>query len=102
MIEHIPSDDILNLLKGIYNSLTKDGIILIETINPKNKFAFNAFYTDPTHVRPITQEYLVFLLQWVGFKEVKIIYTGPLAYSLDERNDISRAYLVYAIIAMKS
>ncbi len=101
VVEHIPPEELMKLISKIHRSLVTGGIILIETINPKNKLAFNSFYTDPTHTRPITSDYLTFLIQWTGFKDAKIIYTGPLAYSLEERNDKSRAYLVYAIIAKK-
>jgi O-antigen chain-terminating methyltransferase len=102
VIEHLPIEHLKTLLLMMRNALSPGGLLSIETINPNNRLAFNAFYADPTHTRPIPSEYLAFLVQWTGFTDVKIIHTGPMAYSKDEYHNASRAYLVYAIIAKKA
>jgi O-antigen chain-terminating methyltransferase len=101
VIEHISPDKVTPLLSLIHESLMPGGIVLIETINIKHSLAFHAFYTDPTHQRPMPSDLLVFMLQWHGFVDVQLIYTGPMAFSLSEANDPARAYFNYAVIAKK-
>ena len=101
VIEHLPPDSLAPLLTAIINSLASGGIALLETINAKNQMAFNTFYSDPTHTRPIPSDYLVFLMQWTGFKNIKIIYTSPMAFNREQSIDPSRAYFSYAVIATK-
>jgi O-antigen chain-terminating methyltransferase len=67
VIEHIPSESIPFLMSAIHRAIVPGGLILIETINLKHPYAFHVFYTDPTHVRPVSSDFLVFLAQWVGF-----------------------------------
>lgn len=101
VIEHISPDSHKKLLRSIFNSLAPNGVVLIETINTKSSLSFNTFYGDPTHTRPIPSEYLVFLAQWVGFNDVRIVYTGPMAFSHSQALDPSLAYTTYAIVANK-
>lgn len=101
VIEHIAPDSHKKLIKAIFTALAPNGVALIETINTKNSLSFNTFYGDPTHTRPIPSEYLVFLAQWVGFDEVRIIYTGPMAFIHSQAQDPSLAYTTYAIVAKK-
>ena len=101
VIEHIPPDSLAPLLSAIYRALAQDGVVLLETINVKNSLAFNTFYTDPTHTRPIPSDYLAFLAQWVGFADVTIVYSSPMAFTHDQSRDPSRAYFAYAVIARK-
>jgi O-antigen chain-terminating methyltransferase len=101
VIEHISPDIIPHLLSTIFEKLMPGGAVLIETINIKHPLAFHSFYTDPTHQRPVPSDLLVFMLQWHGFTDAQIIYTNPLASSLSESNDPTRAYFNYAVIAKK-
>ena len=101
VIEHIPPDALAPLLSAIYRALAPDGVVLLETINAKNSLAFNTFYTDPTHTRPIPSDYLAFLAQWVGFADVTIVYSSPMAFTHEQSLDPSRAYFTYGVIAKK-
>ncbi|WCE94121.1 class I SAM-dependent methyltransferase [Acidithiobacillus ferriphilus] len=101
VIEHISPDGISPLLSIIFEKLMPGGAVLIETINIKHPLAFHAFYTDPTHQRPVPSDLLVFMLQWHGFVDARVIYTNPIAFSLSEANDPERAYLNYAVFAKK-
>ena len=101
VIEHIPPGSIAPLLSAIYRALAPDGVVLLETINIKNSIAVNTFYTDPTHTRPIPSDYLAFLTQWMGFADVNIVYSSPMAFTYEQSLDPSRAYFSYAIIAKK-
>lgn len=101
VIEHVPPKSMSVLMTSLYRALIPGGIIIIETINIKHPWAFHVFYTDPTHLRPIPSDFLVFLLQWVGFVHVKLVYTLPYGASYLQSRDPSRAYFDYAVIASK-
>lgn len=101
VIEHLPPESLASLLSAIYRALTPGGIVLLETINIKNTLAFHAFYTDPTHTRPISSDYLGFLMQWTNFAETQTIYTNPAAFTYEQHLDPSRAYFCYAIKGVK-
>lgn len=101
VIEHIPPDSLATLLSAIYRALAPDGVVLLETINIKNSLAVNTFYTDPTHTRPISSDYLAFLTRWMGFVDVYIVYSNPMAFTHEQAIDPSMAYLNYAVIAKK-
>jgi len=101
VIEHLPPKQLPRLISMVYRALAPGAIAIFETINIKNSAAFNAFYIDPTHTRPIPSDLLGFMIQWEGFVDSKIIYTGPVARTLHEFQDKTKGYLVYAIIARK-
>lgn len=101
VIEHIPFNLHNKILQSIYDAVVPGGIVLIETINLKNPMSPNTFFSDPTHIRPVTMEYLTFLSQWVGFVDVRIIFTGPLAFSRHQSMNPEVAYSNYAVIAKK-
>lgn len=101
VIEHLTPEEINELIPLIFQRLAPGGVFLVETINIKHPLAFHVFYTDPTHRRPLPSDWLAFLLQWHGFTNLQIVYTSPLAVTLAESHDPSRAYFNYAIIAQK-
>jgi len=101
VIEHLPPESLSPLLKNIFQVLNSGGIVLMETINIKHPLAFHSFYTDPTHTRPIPSDFLVFLTQWHGFTDVRLLYTTPMAFTWQQRRDPSRAYFTYAVLAAK-
>lgn len=102
VIEHLSPKSIESLLYAIYNALAPGGVVLLETINCKNPLAFNTFYTDPSHTRPVPSDYLIFLTQWAGFIDVNIIYSSPMALTYEQSLDPSRAYFAYAVFARKA
>jgi O-antigen chain-terminating methyltransferase len=101
VIEHLPPESLAPLVSAIFRALTPGGVVLLETINIKNSLAFHTFYTDPTHTRPISSDYLGFLMQWSNFAETQIIYTTPAAFTYEQHLDPSRAYFSYAIKGVK-
>ncbi|MHB0889424.1 class I SAM-dependent methyltransferase [Acidithiobacillus sp.] len=101
VIEHLPPESLAPLLSAIFRALAPGGLVLLETINVKNSLAFNTFYTDPTHTRPIPSDYLVFLVQWTGLSDVHIVYSAPMAFTREQALDPSKAYFVYAVLGSK-
>lgn len=71
IIEHLPFDELLLIIKECKRILTEGGILIFETPNPKNVIVGSCdFYIDPTHINPIHPETLDFLLNYSEFTEV--------------------------------
>lgn len=76
--EHLPKNGLISVVNNGYKALKEGGCLIMETPNPLCLSIYrNAFYTDPTHSRPVHPQYLEFLFKQAGFKEVKIVYTEP-------------------------
>ncbi|MGA9753801.1 MAG: hypothetical protein WBV23_01520, partial [Desulfobaccales bacterium] len=59
------------------------------------------FYTDPTHIRPVTDEYVAFLMQWAGLVDLHLVFTVPAPVTDIAPSDLLRNYWCYAIIGRK-
>jgi len=101
VIEHITSTDLITILDQCYARLGFGGVIIIETLNIRHPLALNGFYTDPTHQKPIPDNYLSFLVEWVGFKRLELIYNLPEHLAGVSVVDVTRVYTNYTIVAYK-
>jgi len=74
VIEHLEFDYLLELLSEIYRVLEKGGLLILETPYTKNPIVglYN-FWLDPTHKRPIHEEFIKFLGYQVGFAYIDTI-----------------------------
>lgn len=100
VIEHITSEKVKLFIENAYRVLQKDGVFIVETVNPHSYYAFGGFYMDDTHVKPIPPEQLIFMMQWYGFKDVELVYSSLLP---DEYwvNETKRNYYDYALVGYK-
>ena len=100
VVEHLDYKTLKMFLQLSYSRISKNGTIILETINPQNILAFNSFYMDETHKRPLPPEMLAFLLQWVGFSDIKFVYTAllPEEYRVSDQR---KNYHDYAVIGYK-
>jgi len=98
LIEHIPFESADLLIQRAISRLAPNGVFIVETINLRHPLAFNAFYTDPTHLRPVSPEYIAFLMQWGGLQDVRIVYTNPAWLPGVSRHDLTRIYFNFAVI----
>jgi O-antigen chain-terminating methyltransferase len=74
IVEHIPFDDLLELVKESLRVLKPGGLLIMETPNPENiVVGSSSFYLDPTHQQPIPPSLLAFLPEYYGYEKVKII-----------------------------
>lgn len=120
VIEHLASDDIIKLIQLSYEKLNKDGILILETINPQCLSVFaNSFYLDLSHNKPVHPFTARFMMKSEGFKNIEILYLSKILEeipniksstieNIDEINDaIGRlnnllyGYQDYAIIGTK-
>ena len=97
VIEHLPPDTLYNTLEACLRRLRPGGVLMVETVNLRHPLAFNGFYTDPTHQKPLADNYLGFLMQWVGLQRLQLLYTLPEPLAGLSRDEPSRLYLNYTL-----
>lgn len=76
VVEHLEPHQIIRLCNTAYEKLEQGGCIVIETPNPTSLAIYtNAFYIDPSHVKPVHPLTMKYYLEKAGFKNIEIIYT---------------------------
>ena len=100
VIEHLDIDYLKQFIKLSFEQIEKNGLIILETINPYNSLAFGGFYMDETHKKPLPPYMIAFILQYYGFKDVKILFQNPLPEEI-RRKDMRFNYYDYAVIGYK-
>ena len=74
VIEHLPHDVVLHILREALRVLVPGGLVIFETPNPENLItAAHRFFTDPTHRSPIPPDLASFLLRATGYRDVEIV-----------------------------
>jgi len=83
IIEHLPRELWLPMIREAHNVLGPGGALLLETINPLNLRALSSsFFGDLTHAWPAHPETLRLMAESVGFARVEIDYLN-----IDERGE---------------
>ena len=100
VIEHLDITYLKKFIELAYKRIAKHGIIILESVNPHCPFALSRFYVDLTHIRPYPPETIKFLLEWYGFREVKIIFSAPVTENIRSR-ELCMNYQDYAVIGKK-
>lgn len=78
LVEHLPHELLRQLLHEAFRTLAPGGRLLLETPNPQNLLVGSCtFYLDPTHVRPLPPDFMVFLAEFTGFENVCAIPLHP-------------------------
>ena len=76
VVEHLKPHQIIRLCNTAYERLEDGGCIIMETPNPTSLSIYtNAFYIDPSHIKPVHPLTLQYYLEKAGFKDIEIIYT---------------------------
>ncbi len=77
VIEHLAFEDLVLLLNEIYRVLAVGGTLLMETPNSENLFVSTFFFNvDPTHVKPITYQYISTVLEVIGYRCERLPASG--------------------------
>ena len=101
LIEHIPFEKTIELIKEAFRVLDKEGILILETPNPENlKVASEKFYLDYTHIKPIPMELLKFAVELAGFK-AKILRLNNSKIGNSIKDVIEGVSPDYAVIGFK-
>jgi SAM-dependent methyltransferase len=78
VIEHMETSDIVRLVQLAHRKLRADGILILETPNPRCLTVFaETFYMDLSHTRPIHPAAAKFLLESTGFRNVELQFSAP-------------------------
>ena len=72
VLEHIPKEKILKLLKLVLKSLDNGGIFLLRVPNMSNPLSLDSRYRDFTHEVGFTEKTLYQILQMTGFSDIRI------------------------------
>jgi O-antigen chain-terminating methyltransferase len=74
LVEHIPFDDVQELIAQALRVLRPGGLLIMETPNPENLVVGSTnFYTDPSHLRPVPPLLLDFAVEFAGFARHKVV-----------------------------
>ena len=69
IIEHLDFETLVTILMEAYRVVAPGGIVLMETPNAENLYVSTyMFNQDPTHVKPITYQYISTVLEVLGFE----------------------------------
>ena len=102
VIEHFTETYAKDFIKLAFRKIAANGLIIIETINPKCSYSFGSFfYIDFSHKRPYPPELLKFLLEWYGFHDVTIIYSSPCPSEFRMKGPPEHNYMDYAVVGRK-
>lgn len=108
IVEHLPFNQLRQLVQEAKRTLTPGGLLILETPNPENLIVgTSSFYLDPTHHRPIPPELLHFITEYYGFYRKKIVrlqepvnlIDNPATSLMDVMRGVSPDY---SIIAQKN
>lgn len=76
--EHLPPPVLQALLVEAHRVLTKDGLLILETVNPRSVTGLlEVFNRDLTHQKPLHPETLSFLASAAGFADVRVEMLSP-------------------------
>ena len=121
VVEHMTPEQILALCRTAYDKLEDGGCLVIETPNPTSLSIYtNAFYIDPSHVKPVHPLTMQYYLEKAGFSDTTLIFTEnsrpaqsipPLRCDAENLEEFNRAMKAvsnmlygsqdYAIVAVK-
>ena len=81
VVEHLPPEKIVELLRLCASRLSRGGVLVAETINPQCPVALGNFYLDPSHVRPVPAELLRFICEESGLRVESLRFSAPVYQS---------------------
>lgn len=73
-IEHLGYEELREFIRQSFRSLSRGGVLIMETVNPYSLPAFRTFWTDLTHEKPIFPEVLLAYVREEGFSEAQVIF----------------------------
>jgi hypothetical protein len=82
IIEHLAKDEVLNFLDSIYNSLKREGHVLINTLNSQSLFSGKIRYCDFAHEQGFTTGSLSQVLRVGKFKNITVYGEEPVIYDV--------------------
>ena len=108
MVEHISFDQLRQLVQEAHRVLKPGGLLIMETPNPENiMVATYGFHLDPTHVKPIPPDLLLFITEFYNFYRSKIVRVQEWSEikktdALSLEHVLTGASPDYAVVAQKN
>lgn len=79
IVEHFSYNNLIILIDEVLRVLKPGGLVIFETPNPENILVGSCnFYLDPTHKNPLPPAFLTFLIEYRGFKNIKVNRIQPI------------------------
>jgi glycosyltransferase involved in cell wall biosynthesis/SAM-dependent methyltransferase len=97
VIEHFPSDRLLEMLELARRKLDAGGLFIAETVNPESHEALKTFFVDLTHQRPIYPQVLLYLCRQAGYRSARIFYPCAGGFTQAHYQDSGE----YAVVAAR-
>lgn len=96
--EHLPLNILEQVLSHLFRSLVPGGVTIIEIPNLETlRVGAGTFWIDPTHVRPLYPDFLVFLVERAGFTSIRTVASTPLDSSVTELGDDQTSQIVQSL-----
>lgn len=97
VMEHFPSDRLLEMLELAHRKLARDGLFIAETVNPESYEALKTFFVDLTHQRPIYPQVLLYLCHQARYRSARIFYPCAGGFTQAHYQDSGE----YAVVAVR-
>jgi 2-polyprenyl-3-methyl-5-hydroxy-6-metoxy-1,4-benzoquinol methylase len=82
IIEHLRTDETMNLFEILYDGLNDGGKIIIHVPNAEGLFGMRIRYGDMTHETAFTPNSIKQLLKTIGFSEIQCFEDKPIVHGL--------------------
>jgi SAM-dependent methyltransferase len=77
LVEHLERAEVIELVRLAFSRLRRDGVFVVETVNPMCLLTHTTFYEDFTRTAPVPPLALKWLAESCGFAPVAIEYSSP-------------------------
>ena len=78
IVEHIPFEQLFYFFEELRRIAKPNAQIFIETPNPANiMVGAYTFYKDPTHLNPLPSEVIAFMMEHLGFGDLRVEFLHP-------------------------
>ena len=85
VVEHLPTDYLLQVIVEVYKVLKTGGLMIIETPNIENYEVLSRnFYLDPSHLRPIPKALLEFIAEFTKFNKINCFSINDKTMNMDD------------------
>ena len=95
VVEHLTPGDVRRLFGETHRALRRDGMFVVEAVNPHAPGTMASFWVDPGHVRPYDPDALLLLARECGYRSARIDFVDG---SGDAEHDL-RTCTAYTLVA---
>lgn len=78
VVEHVPFKRIFENIFVFFEKINKNGILMINTINPYCYRRIGNFFLDPSHINFTPPEIYKIIMEMAGFSDIKIWLSEPI------------------------